>query len=175
MNNVRVYPGAKIVGAEHVEFGENVIIDDYVLIYAKRRIRIGNYVHIAAFSSITGGEEVTLCDFSTLSWGCRVFTATDDFVGPGFGNSTVPAAFRNVRRAPVVLGRFAIVGANSVILPGVTLGEGVSVGANSVITRSLEPWGVYIGNRRVRERDRSSVLASFERFRRLIGYPEPPS
>lgn len=168
--NVAIYPGAKIIGSEHIEFGDNVIIDDFVFIYAKKRIQIGNHVHIAAFSSITGGEEVTLSDFSTLSWGCRIFTATDDFVGPGFGNSTIPEDYRNVRRSPVTLKRFAIVGANSVILPGVTLGEGVSVGANSVVTRDLEPWGIYIGNHRVGERDRSGLLANFERFCRKTGY-----
>lgn len=169
MKNIKIYPAAKIIGIENIEFGTNIIIDDFVFIYAKKRIRIGNYVHIAAFSSITGGEEVTLSDFSTLSWGCRIFTATDDFVNWGFGNSTVPEEFRNVRRAPVMLGRFAIVGANSVILPGVTLGEGVSVGANSVVTRSLEPWGVYVGNRRIHDRDKTGVLANFERFRRQFG------
>lgn len=165
MKNVKIYPGAKIVGMENVEFGHDIIIDDFVFIYAKKKIRVGNYVHIAAFSSITGGEEVTFGEFSTLSWGCRIFTATDDFSGKGFGNSTVPEEYRNVYRGSVTLARFAIVGANSVILPGVTLGEGVSVGANSVVTRNLEPWGVYIGNRRVRDRDRNAVLANYERFK----------
>lgn len=164
MKNVKIYPGAKIIGAENIEFGHDIIIDDFVFIYAKKKIRIGNYVHIAAFSSITGGEEVAFGDFSTLSWGCRIFTATDDFTGEGFGNSTVPEEYRNVRRDSVTLERFAIVGANSVILPGVTLGEGVSVGANSVVTRNLEPWGVYVGNQRIRERDKDAVLENFERF-----------
>ena len=165
MNNVKIYPSAKLIGIEHIEFGHDIIIDDFVFIYAKKRILIGNYVHIAAFTLITGGEEVMLSDFCGISAGCRIFTATDDFAGPGFGNPTIPEEYRNVQRAPVKLERFAIVGANSVILPGVTLGEGVSVGANSVVTRNLEPWGVYVGNRRVRERDRSAVLSNFERFR----------
>lgn len=172
MKNVQIYPGAKIIGVENIEFGHDIIIDDFVFIYAKKKIHIGNYVHIAAFASITGGEEVVLSDFSGISSGCRIFTATDDFSGSGFGNPTIPEEYRNTNRAPVTLGRFAIVGANSVILPGVTLGEGVSVGANSVITRDLEPWGVYVGNRRVRERDKDGVLANFERFRRQHTYPE---
>jgi len=169
MKNVKIYDRAKIVGLENIEFGEHIIIDDFVFIYAKRRVRIGNYVHIAAFASITGDQEVTFGDFSCISWGCRVFTATDDFTGHGFGNSTVPEEFRNVYRAAVTIGRFAIVGANSVILPGVTIGEGASVGANSVVTRSLEPWGVYLGNNRIRDRDRAGVMANFERFLKSSG------
>lgn len=171
MENVKIYPDAKIVGIEHIEFGHDIIIDDFVFIYAKKKIHIGNYVHIAAYTLITGGEEVVLSDFSGISAGCRIFTATDDFSGPGFGNPTIPEEYRNVRRAPVRLERFTIVGTNSVILPGVTLGEGVSVGANSVVTRNLEPWGIYIGNRRVGERDRKGVLAGFDLFCEKTGYP----
>lgn len=164
MRDVKIYESAKIIGIENIEFGEHVIIDDFVFIYAKKKIKIGNYVHIGGFSSITGGEEVVFDDFSGLSMGCRIFTGTEDFLGNGFGNPTVPEEFRNVRRAPVHIGRFVIVGANSVVLPGVTIGEGVTVGANSVVTRSLEPWGVYVGNRRTSERDKAGVLANYERF-----------
>lgn len=164
MNNVKIYDSAKIVGLENIEFGKNIIIDDFAFIYARGKVRIGNYVHIAAFSSITGGEEVVFDDFSCISWGARIFTGTDDFTGDGFGNSTVPLEYRNVRRAPVRIGRFCIVGANSVVLPGVTIGEGAMVGANSVVTRDLEPWGVYLGNRRIAERDKIGVLANHERF-----------
>ena len=49
-------------------------------------------------------------------------------------------------------------------MPGVTIGEGAGVGANSVVTRDLEPWGVYIGNRRYRERNREAVLDGVRRF-----------
>lgn len=166
MKNIKIYESAKIIGIENIEFGEHIIIDDFTFIHAKKKIMIGNYVHIAAFSSITGGEMVVLEDFSGLSMGCRIFSGTEDFIGMGFGNPTIPDQYRNVRRAPVHIGRFSIVGANSVILPGVIIGEGVSVGANSVITKNLEPWGVYIGNRRIAERDRNGVLANYEKFLR---------
>jgi galactoside O-acetyltransferase len=76
----------------------------------------------------------------------------------------VPAEYRNARRAPIAIGRFCIVGANAVVLPGVTIGEGAVVGAGSVVTRDLEPWGVYIGNRRIRDRDRDGVLRRFADF-----------
>lgn len=170
MKNVKIYDLARIVGIENIEFGENVIIDDFAFIYAKKIIRIGNYVHIAAYASVTGGQEVTFGDFSCISWGCRVFTATDDFTGHGFGNSTVPEEFRNVTRAPVKIGRFAIVGANSVVLPGIDIGEGATVGANSVVTKNLEPWGVYIGNKKIGDRDKEGVLENFERFIKSSGY-----
>ena len=166
MKNVKIYDLARIVDIDNIEFGDNIIIDDFAFIYARGKVRIGNYVHIAAYASITGGEEVVFDDFSCISWGARIFSGTDDFTGHGFGNSTVPLQFRNVRRAPVRIGRFCIIGANSVVLPGVTIGEGAMVGANSVVTRDLESWGVYVSNRRISERDKAGVLGNYDRFLR---------
>ena len=159
-----IHDSAKIIGRENISFGSPILIDDFVLIVAREPMTIGNYVHIACFSSITGGERVTIGDFAAVSQGARVLTGTDDFTDGGFGNSTVPDEYRNARRAPVSLGRFCILGANAVVLPGVSIGEGAAVGANSVVTRDLEPWGVYIGNRRHRERDRETVLARHREF-----------
>lgn len=88
----------------------------------------------------------------------HIFTGSDDLKSWGFGHPTIPEKYYNVRRAPVFIGRFACVGANSVILPGVTVGEGATIGANSVITRDLDPWEVYIGNKKVDDRNRDAVL-----------------
>lgn len=163
-DGVTAYDGAKVIGVENIRFGSPVLIDDFTLIVARDPITIGNYVHIACFSSITGGERVDIGDYCAISQGARLLTGTDDFIHGGFGNSTVPTEYRNALRAPISVGRFSIVGANAVVLPGVTIGEGAVVGANSVVTRDLEPWGVYIGNRRHRERDRDAVLEGLRRF-----------
>ncbi len=159
-----IYPSARLIGEEFITFGDPVIIDDFVLIIARQPMLIGNYVHIAAFSSITGGDRVTLGDFTAVSQGARLLTGTDDFIHGGFGNSTIDEAYRKTKRGPISIGRFSIVGANAVVMPGVTIGEGAVVGANSVVTRDLDPWGVYIGNRRHRERDCDAVLANHAHF-----------
>lgn len=162
--NVLTFEYTKIIGLENIIFGKNIIIDDFVLIYAKNKIEIGSYVHIANFSSITGGDSLMIEDFVAVSQGCRILTATDDFTNHGFGNSTINTNFRNVRNAPISIGKFCIIGANSVVLPGVNIGEGATIGANSVVTRDLEPWGVYIGNKKIRERDRKLVMRNYQNF-----------
>jgi len=164
IRGIKLFEFTKIVGIENIEFGENIIIDDFVFIHAKNKIKIGNHVHIACFASITGGEFVSIGDFAALSQGCRILTGTDDFKDWGFGNSTIPEQYRNTKRAPIKIGKFCIVGANSVILPGVTLGEGSTIGACSVVTRDLEPWGVYIGNKKISDRNRSAVLGNYEKY-----------
>ncbi len=161
---VKTFEFTKIIGIENINFGKYIIIDDFVLIYAKEKIKIGNYVHIANFSSITGGNTLKLGDFSAISQGCRILTATDDLKDIGFGNSTIGNKFRNIKSLPVNIGKFCIIGANSVVLPGVKIGEGATVGANSVVTKDLESWGIYIGNRKVGMRNKEEVLKNYEKF-----------
>ncbi len=140
--NVKTFEYTKIIGLENIEFGKNIIIDDFVFIYAKERIKLGNFVHIGIYASITGGRELTIGDFSAISQGVRILTATDDFKDWGFGNSTIDNQFRNVQSSSISIGKFCIIGANSVVLPGVVIGEGAMVGANSVVTKDLEPWSI---------------------------------
>lgn len=160
--NVKIYPGAKLYGREFISIGSNVIIDDFVFIYATAPLYIGSYVHISSFCSISGGGTVVLEDFSGLASGVRVVCGSDDFLGESLTNPTVPAEYRNTKRSFVHVGRHAIVGANAVILPGVTIGEGCAVGAGSVVSKPLEPWGICAGQpaRRIRTRPHEVILES---------------
>ena len=162
--NVKTFEYTKIIGLENIEFGKHIIIDDFVLIYAKEKIKIGNYVHISSYSSISGGGVFIMGDFTALASGCRIITGSDDFKEWGFGNPTIANEFRNVKSGEVKLEKFAIIGANSVILPNITIGEGATVSANSLVTKNLEPWGIYIGNRRVGTRNKEEVLKNYEIF-----------
>jgi galactoside O-acetyltransferase len=158
--DVTVWEHARIIGAENIAVGNSVIIDDFALLMATGPIRIGSYVHIAAGAMIMGGGECDLGDFVGLSGGVRVYTGDDDYLGGSLTGPTVPAEYRSVTRSFVRIGKHAIIGANSVILPGVTIGEGASVGALSLVNRDLEPWTIYVGApaRPIRERPRQRIL-----------------
>jgi galactoside O-acetyltransferase len=162
--DVKTFEYTKIIGLENIEFGKYIIIDDFVLIYAKEKITIGNYVHIASLSSISGGGELIMEDFSGLASGCRIVTGSDDFKEWGFGNPTIATEFRNVKVGKVKIEKFAIIGSNSVILPNVIVGEGAAVAAGSVVSKSLEPWGIYVGNKKVGERNKEELLKNYEKF-----------
>ena len=161
---IKTFEYTKIIGIENIEFGEYIIIDDFAFVYAKKKMKIGNNVHIACFSSVIGCEEIDIGDFSAISHGSRILTGTDDFKDWGFGNSTTDEKYRNTKRAPISIGKFCIVGANSVVLPGVTIGEGATIGACSVVTRDLAPWGIYIGNKKIAERNCDGVMKNYEKF-----------
>lgn len=161
--NVKIYPQAKIIGAEFIEIGDNVIIDDFVFIYASQDSFIGNYVHIASFTSITGGGQFLIEDFCNISSGVRIFTGTDDYLGEGLTNPTVPVEFRAVSRGKTHLKKHTIIGPNSVIFPDVCLEIGTSAGAGSILRKSTEPWTVYAGNpaKPIKER-RSDIILNYE-------------
>ena len=164
IKNVKTFEYTKIIGIENIEFGNYVIIDDFVLIYAKEKIKFGDHVHISSFSSITGGGELEIESFSGMASGCRIITGSDDFKTHGIGGPTVAEEFRNMRIGKIKLEQFSILGSNCVVLPNVTIGEGATVAANSVITKNLEPWGIYIGNRKVGQRDKKAVLENYKIF-----------
>jgi acetyltransferase-like isoleucine patch superfamily enzyme len=159
--NVLIYAGAKIIGAEFMSLGDNIIIDDFAFIYAHAPTVIGSHVHIASFCSLLGGGELRIGDFCSLSSGVRVLTGTDDFLGGGLTNSTIPAEFRQVSRSFVHIGRHSMVGTNTVVLPGISVGEGCAIGAGSLVNRDLESWGIYVGSpaKRIRERPSEQILA----------------
>ena len=173
-NNVTIYRLAIILTPENVTLGSDIIIDDFVFIGTHQRLIIGNRVHISSHSSITGGGRVLLSDFSGMGSGVRVISGTDDFTEGRLNGSAIPQEFRQTHRGTVILEPHAILGANAVVLPDVTIGEGATVGAGSVVTRSLEPWGVYVGSpaRRVKTRPRDVVLANQQRLFEKYGRPE---
>jgi galactoside O-acetyltransferase len=156
---VVIRAGARIIAPENVAIGSHVMIDDFVFIGRHRRMAIGNHVHLATGSSITGGGDCAICDFAGVSSGARILTGTDDFLGGGLTGPTIPSRFREVHRGQVVVERHAVIGANAIVLPDVVIGEGATVGAGSVVSKNLEPWSVYVGApaRRVKGRPEQRI------------------
>lgn len=69
-SNVRISEHATIVGLENVYLGNNIRIDSYVVILAKRgQLKIGNNVHIEPSSSIVCHYGVEIGNYCTISHG----------------------------------------------------------------------------------------------------------
>jgi acetyltransferase-like isoleucine patch superfamily enzyme len=158
--DVAIWPTARIIEPEVITVGDAVIIDDFVFLMGGSVTTIGSFVHIASFSSITGGGAFTMESFSGLSAGVRIYTGNEDYGGSCLTNPTVPPPYRVPVRTFVHIKKHAIVGANSVVLPGVVIGEGVAVGANSLVTRDCAAWTIYAGTpaRALRPRPREKII-----------------
>jgi acetyltransferase-like isoleucine patch superfamily enzyme len=159
--SVRVSDKASIYNPELIEIGDFSRIDDFCVISGN--VWIGRNVHIAPLCLVAGGEKgIVFGDFSGLAYHVQVFTQSDDYTGASLTNPTVPSRFKKVAKSPVCIGRHVIVGAGSVIFPGVVLAEGCSVGALTLVNRSTEPWGIYAGNPAQRIKDRKRELLDLE-------------
>ena len=158
--DVIIWEKAKIVNPEVISIGDSVTIDDFVFLMGGSKLLIGSFVHISSFTSIAGGGEFIIEDFAGLSGGVRIYTGNEDYNGGCLTNPTVPYPYRIVERSFIHIKKHAIVGANSVILPGVTIGEGVAIGANSLVTKDCEPWKVYFGNpaKPIKNRPKEKIL-----------------
>ncbi len=145
--DVRISRRASLHGASRISIGDHVRIDDFAVITggADADVRVGSHVHIAAHAAVFGGGGVTIEDFVGVSGRVSIYSVTDDYGGEWLTNPTVPSRFTCVIRQPVVLRRHVLVGAGSVVLPGVTLGEGCATGAMTLVNRDLDPWGIYVG------------------------------
>jgi acetyltransferase-like isoleucine patch superfamily enzyme len=160
--NVRIHENVNFHGIENISIGSNVRIDAYTTIIATRPVEIGSYVHIASYTLLSGGEGITIGDFCSLSHGVKIYTRSDDFSGNALTNPCVPSQFTNPMRGAVRLERHAIVGAGSVVLPGVTIAQGGAVGALSLVTMNIPEWTIYFGTPARRIRARSRKLLELE-------------
>jgi acetyltransferase-like isoleucine patch superfamily enzyme len=162
--DVRIYEWVRILDADRISVGSHVIVDDFVFLDGGGSLTIGSHVHIASYVGIIGGGSVVLEDFVGLATGTRLVSGTDIMDGSGLTGPTIPDRWRAVHRGSIHIGRHAVLGANVVVHPDVTIGEGTIVGSQSLVNRDLPPWSICFGvpARVVRERERATV-DEFER------------
>lgn len=92
-------------------------------IWAKDEIKIGNHVNI-------GGNCILMdSDAHNLDWRIRN-SGQVAANGNSLDNETCKCA-------PIIIGDHVLIGANSIILKGVTIGEHSVIGAGSVVTRDI--------------------------------------
>lgn len=161
--NVLISKMASIYLPELISIGNNVRIDDFVFLSGD--ITFGNNIHIAPFCTLIGGAGgggIVMKNYSGLSAHVTVYSISDDYSGEFMTNPTIPLNYRNVQKGRVVIQEYVLVGATSVILPGVEIGEGTAVGAMSMVEKSLPEWKICRGIPARALKDRSKKLKELE-------------
>lgn len=83
--NVRISRKASFYGVSKISIGNNVRIDDFCILSGK--IDIGNYIHIAAYSALYGGDDgIFLDDFVNISSRVCIYSVSDDYSGNSMTN-----------------------------------------------------------------------------------------
>jgi galactoside O-acetyltransferase len=150
---------ASIYGVENISIGSNVRIDDFCILSGI--IAIGDYVHIAAYSALYGGMEgIYLSDFSNISSRVSIYAISDDYSGESMTNPMIPDKYKKIQKGKVFIGKHAIIGSSSVILPGVVISDGSAFGAMSLINKSTDEWSINAGtpSRKIKERKKDLLL-----------------
>jgi acetyltransferase-like isoleucine patch superfamily enzyme len=146
--NVLIKKNVGFYFIENISIGNNVRIDDNVIIVASNKktpVNIGNYIHIASNCYLAGSDGIEMMDFVTLAPGVMIFSGSDDYSGKKLSNPMVGRPYIGGKSGKITLCKHVIIGAGSVVLPDVIIKQGSSVGALSLVNKSLNAWGVYCG------------------------------
>ena len=137
-------------------------IDDFCILSGE--ISIGDYIHIAAYSALYGSDAgIQINEFANISSRVCIYAVTDDYSGESMTSPMIPDEYKNLQKAPVYIGRHAIIGSGSVILPGSEIGEGCAVGSLSLIKNALDAWWIYAGIPAKKLKERSKGLLEKEK------------
>jgi len=141
--NVLISRKANFYFPEKISIGSYVRIDDFCILSGN--IKIGSFVHIAAYCALYGNNGIVLEDYIGLSAKTIIYSASDDFSGKYLFGPTVPKEFTNVTGGMVLIKKYSMIGAGSIVFPNIVIGEGTAVGAISLVNKSLDGWGIYAG------------------------------
>ncbi|WP_281170934.1 acyltransferase [Paucisalibacillus globulus] len=117
-------PGAYGVACSNISLGKNVIIRPNTMLFA------------------TSNTEITIEDNVLMGSGVHIYVTNHEY-----RNSELDIIHQGHSKGkPVVLKRGCWIGANVIILPGVTIGENAVVGAGSIVTRDVPRRSLVVGN-----------------------------
>lgn len=141
--NCLISKKASFYGISSISIGNNVRIDDFCIISGN--VEIGNYVHISAYVALYGSMGIKINDYCGCSARTTIYSAIDDFSGNYMIGPMVPEELTNVTGGNVILEKYAQLGANTVVMPNLTIEEGAVTGACTLVRKNLEPWTINVG------------------------------
>jgi acetyltransferase-like isoleucine patch superfamily enzyme len=122
------------------EIGNLTTIEDFCTVNnGSGDIILGDQVRVGIGSVIIG--PVTMGNGSGL--GQHVFVAGFNH---GYKNGSKNSSIQPLDIKPTIIEDEAHVGANSVVVAGVTIGKRSQIGAGSVVTKDIPPFSVAVGN-----------------------------
>lgn len=186
-NNAQIDETCKIGidGDEGIRIGDNVILRSNTVLYSNNHIghdfvtghnvvirnknTIGNRVTVGSNSTIEG--HCTIEDDATIHSNCYVGEQTvikkNAWLGPGVitVNTKYPKHKERIWESPVI-GEHTVVGAGTIILPGVTIGAHCMIGAGSVVSRDIPDGKVAVGQPAIVTKDVGDIRIKGEAYER---------
>jgi acetyltransferase-like isoleucine patch superfamily enzyme len=127
-NTAEIRPGAYIVGCSKIRIGDRVIVRPNSMFFAETVIDLKTSIIIEDNVMMGAGVQIHVNNHR-------------------FDDSKIPLIDQGYYPdEPVILKHGCWIGANAIILPGVTIGINSVVGAGSIVTKSVPDGVVAVGN-----------------------------
>lgn len=126
-----------IINFSRVKIGKQCLIQDHVYMRAGSdgHIHMDDNCAVNSFAKLFGHGGINVGANSQLGPGVLITTTTHDF------RKSMRTEFRQVN-----IGEWAWIGANAVILPGITVGNYAVIGAGSIVTKDIPDYAIAVGN-----------------------------
>jgi acetyltransferase-like isoleucine patch superfamily enzyme len=115
-----IYAGARLSHSYGIRCGRELMVNAGAFLYGRGGLTIGDWVMIGPNVVIVSSQH-------------------------RFDDPRVPMMFLGQRAAAVTIGSDVWLGANAVVLPGVTIADGTVVSAGAVVTKDTEPYSIVGG------------------------------
>jgi acetyltransferase-like isoleucine patch superfamily enzyme len=134
-----------------VEIGEKVILNRYVFIIGnKGMVKIGNGTEINNFTRVDGVGGVVIGNNVLIGPKVEIISYQHNYE-----NKNLLIKEQGSVKKKIMIEDDVWIGANSVVMAGITIGKGAVIGAGSVVTKNVEPYSVVVGNpaKQIKERE----------------------
>lgn len=124
-----------------VKLSESVRIEDDVDLLGLKNIRIGD-------NSFIGKRSRLVAYNSEINIGKNVLIATNNTLitrSHVYSDINIPINQQGYTNKPIIIEDDVWIGANCIILSGVTIGKGAVVSANSLVNKDVEPYTIVGG------------------------------
>lgn len=137
-----------------IKVGDHSIVAGELLIFLHGgNISIGDWCYIGEGARVWSSSSIRIGDRVLISHNVNIFDSLTHPVNArqrheqfkAIAESGHPGSI-DLGEKPVILGDDAWIGANAIILRGVTIGKAAIVGAGSVVTRDIPPFTIVSGN-----------------------------
>jgi acetyltransferase-like isoleucine patch superfamily enzyme len=137
---------------DQISIGKNIIIEDFTYIVVQDDpsnnlknsfLQIGNNTYIGQFNNIRAAGGKIIIGNNCLIAQHITIVASNHGIDK---NLPIYKQQWDTNRNNVIIKDDVWIGANSVILPGVTINEGAVIGAGSIVTKDIPPYAIVAGN-----------------------------
>lgn len=119
--------------------GKNVNIEHGAFLASGKGIEIGNNSGIGLNCRVAG--PLSIGDDVMMAPGVMIFTQNHET-----SDLSIPMRLQTAPKKKVTIGNDVWIGANAIILPGVTVGDGAIIAAGAIVTKDVSPYAVVGGN-----------------------------